>query len=106
LLSNNSKKHVEEIGTKLNVEGIHHAIKPRKKGFFNALKHMNLENNEVAVIGDQIFTDVFGGNRLNMYTILVEQIYIKDIWITKIKRPFEKYVLKKYFNSTVEVKKK
>lgn len=99
LLSNNSKKHVDETALKLDVEGIHHAIKPRKRGFLNALKQMNLKNNEVAVVGDQVFTDVFGGNRLNMYTILVEQISIKDIWITKIKRPFEKYVLKKYFNS-------
>ena len=57
---------------------------------------MNLKNVEVAVIGDQIFTDVYGGNRLNMLTILVEQIAIKDIWITKIKRPIEKYVLKCY----------
>ena len=96
LVSNNSKQRVTEIANKLSLEGIYNATKPRRKGFIQALNKMELKNTEVAVIGDQVFTDVYGGNRLNMFTILVEQIAIKDIWITKIKRPIEKYVLRRY----------
>lgn len=96
LVSNNCKERVTEISNKLSVNGIYSATKPRRKGFLEALSKMKLKNTEVVVIGDQVFTDVYGGNRLNMLTILVEQIAIKDIWITKIKRPIEKYVLRRY----------
>ena len=96
LVSNNTKQRVTEIANKLSLEGICNATKPRRKGFIEALNKMNLKNTEIAVVGDQVFTDVYGGNRLNMFTILVEQIAIKDIWITKIKRPIEKYVLRRY----------
>jgi len=96
LVSNNTKQHVSEIAKKLSLNYIYSANKPRRKGYIEALKQMKLKNVEIVVIGDQVFTDVYGGNRLNMFTILVEQIAIKDIWITKIKRPIEKYVLRRY----------
>ena len=51
----------------------------------------------VAVVGDQIFTDVLGGNRCKMFTILIEPIAEKDIWLTKVKRPIEIFIKKKYF---------
>jgi len=96
LVSNNSKQRVSEIADKLSLDYIYSATKPRRKGFIEALTKMKLKNTEIAVVGDQVFTDVYGGNRLNMLTILVEQIAIKDIWITKIKRPIEKFVLRRY----------
>lgn len=98
LLSNNTQKKVEEIANKLNVKYVYSSGKPAKKGYCRAMKLLNVKNTEIAVIGDQIFTDVYGGNRLNMHTILVEPIEVKDIWITKIKRPLENLVLTKYSN--------
>ena len=50
----------------------------------------------IAVVGDQIFTDIVGGNRCKMFTILVEPIAEKEIWITMIKRPIENAIKKKY----------
>jgi len=96
LLSNNTQKKVEAIANKLNVKCVHNSGKPAKKGYIRAIKLLNVKNTEIAAVGDQIFTDVYGGNRLNMHTILVEPIEIKDIWITKIKRPLENLVLTKY----------
>lgn len=98
LLSNNTQKKVEEIANKLKVKYVYSSGKPAKKGYCRAMKLLNVKNTEIAVIGDQIFTDVYGGNRLNMHTILVEPIEVKDIWITKIKRPLENLVLTKYGN--------
>ena len=46
--------------------------------------------------GDQIFTDVIGANRAGMYSILTKPIDEKDIFITKIKRPIEEYIIKRY----------
>jgi predicted HAD superfamily phosphohydrolase YqeG len=78
------------------VKCVHNSGKPAKKGYIRAIKLLNVKNTEIAAVGDQIFTDVYGGNRLNMHTILVKPIEIKDIWITKIKRPLENFVLTKY----------
>ena len=50
----------------------------------------------IAAVGDQIFTDVIGANRCKMYSILVKPISEKDIFITKIKRPLENLVIKRY----------
>ena len=48
------------------------------------------------MIGDQIFTDVFGGNNVGVNTVLVEPIDSKEKVVSKVKRPFEK-LLKKFF---------
>jgi len=98
LLSNNTQKKVEEIANKLNIKYIYNSGKPGKKGYLKAMKLLNVKNTEIATVGDQIFTDVYGGNRLNMHTILVEPIEVKDLLITKVKRPLEKLVLTKYMN--------
>ena len=60
------------------------------------IEQLDLENQNIAVVGDQIFTDVIGANRCNMFPILVEPIAKKDIWITALKRPIENLVIKKY----------
>ena len=96
LLSNNTQKKVEEIANKLNVKYVYSSGKPGRKGYIRAMKLLNVKNTEIVAVGDQIFTDVYGGNRLNMHTILVEPIEVKDLLITKIKRPLEKLVLTKY----------
>jgi len=46
--------------------------------------------------GDQIFTDIIGANRSNMYSILTKSIDEKEIFITKIKRPIEEAIIKRY----------
>ena len=48
---------------------------------------------ETIFVGDQLFTDVFGGNRANMYTILVKQINEKEEIQIVLKRYLEKIVL-------------
>lgn len=94
----NSNKHekVKEVAEKLELEYIYFGIKPLKRGFKKAKKMLDLENNEIAAVGDQIFTDVLGANRMKMFSILVEPIEEKDIFITLIKRPIENYIKKQY----------
>ena len=70
-----------------------------KKGFKKAQKMLGLENREIAAVGDQIFTDVIGANRMKMFSILVEPIEEKDIWVTQVKRPIENYIKKKYLKT-------
>jgi predicted HAD superfamily phosphohydrolase YqeG len=64
---------------------------------------MDLNYNQVTVIGDQIFTDVLGGNRLNLHTILVNPINRKEFFFTRLVRLVEKFVMKRFlqwFNKT------
>lgn len=97
ILSNtNQIKKVEKVAKILDLEYIYFAHKPNKKGFYKAQKLLDLKVEEIATVGDQIFTDVLGGNRVGMYTILTKPIDDRDIVLTKIKRPFEKMVVKKY----------
>ena len=37
-----------------------------------------------------------GGNRMGMYTILTKPLDKKDIFITRVKRPLEKIIIKMY----------
>ena len=97
ILSNTNKvKKVEKVAKILNLEYIYFAHKPSKKGFIKAKNILNLDAKNIASVGDQVFTDVWGAHRVGMYSILTKPIDKRDIIITKIKRPFEKIVIKKY----------
>lgn len=96
ILSNsNNKQKVEKVAEKLGIEYIMVARKPCKCGFKKALDLLDLEAENVAVIGDQVFTDVLGANRMNMISIYVEPINDKEYWYTKWKRPIEAFILSK-----------
>lgn len=97
ILSNTNKvKKVEKVAKILDLEYIYFAHKPNRKGFYKAQKLLRLNAEEIATVGDQIFTDVLGGNRVGMFTILTKPIDKRDILLTRIKRPFEKVVIKRY----------
>jgi len=97
ILSNTNKVNkVKKVADILNLEYEYFAHKPSKKGFKKAKEILKLEEKNIAVVGDQIFTDVLGGKRSNMQTILTKPIDKRDILITRIKRPLEKIVIKKY----------
>jgi predicted HAD superfamily phosphohydrolase YqeG len=57
---------------------------------------------ETAVVGDQIFTDVLGGNRLGLLTILVMPISPKEFISTQLVRKLERMVLR-YLKISQEV---
>lgn len=97
ILSNTNKVHkVKKVADILKLEYLYFAHKPNKKGFNRAKEILKLEPQNIAVVGDQIFTDVLGGNKSKMFTILTKPIDTRDILITKVKRPFENLVIKKY----------
>lgn len=96
IVSNAVRRRVEKLSRQLDIPAIHQALKPAKRAFITAVEKMDTTCEQVAVAGDQIFTDIYGGNRLNMYTILVEPITRKDFVFVKIKRLAEKFVLNRY----------
>lgn len=94
ILSNsNNKNKVKKVADTLKLTYIMVAKKPCKSGFKKAIKLLDLPNENIAVIGDQVFTDVLGANRMNMTSIYVEPINTKEYWYTKWKRPIETFIL-------------
>jgi len=105
ILSNsNNYKKVQEVAKRLNIEQYSKfGMKPLKRGFKKAQRELNLNSYEIAVIGDQIFTDVIGANRMRMHSILVDPIMEKDIFITLLKRPIEIAIKKKILRNNQPV---
>ena len=96
LTNTNKKGKVEKVASKLGIPYKYFAMKPLKRGFKYIEKTTGIPAKNIAVVGDQIFTDVLGGNRCNMFTILVDQIDItKDYWYTAWKRPIENRIKNK-----------
>lgn len=96
LVSNNSSgERISLIAEKLGIPSLHRAAKPTKNAFLRALKLLESTPERTAVIGDQIFTDVLGGNRMGMLTVLVDPISPSEFPGTKIMRFFEKVLSKR-----------
>lgn len=95
LLSNSLHGRVNGIADILQVEAVPASIKPRKKAFRRAMHKLALAPGEIVVIGDQIFTDIFGGNRVGLKTILVEPICQQELIWTRFFRKVEKLILAK-----------
>ena len=97
ILSNSNKtEKIKKVANLLKIEYIQFATKPLKRGFKKAQRKLDLNPENIAVVGDQIFTDVIGANRSKMHSILVEPLAEKDLFLTKFKRPLENLVIKKY----------
>lgn len=95
IFSNATKKRLEPFKNGLVVDCSYLSKKPSKRKFLKVLKMFGYDLSETAIIGDQLFTDIFGGNRVGIKTILVNPMSDKDLFVTKIFRFFEKGQYKK-----------
>ncbi|MGM0413898.1 MAG: YqeG family HAD IIIA-type phosphatase [Bacillota bacterium] len=88
-VSNTIPERVEFVGDYFNKPAYGYAAKPFRFAFNKAINHLKLPNEKIAIIGDQIFTDILGGNLTGFMTILVEPIEKNDFFLTKFFRWFE-----------------
>lgn len=93
IVSNNNEKRVKAFSNPLGIPFIFEARKPLTKAFKRALRNMGLKKDEVVMIGDQLLTDVLGGNRIGLHTILVVPVAQTDGLFTKINRKVERRIL-------------
>ncbi|MGO4109958.1 YqeG family HAD IIIA-type phosphatase [Paenibacillus sp. YAF4_2] len=94
IVSNNNKTRVSKFANPLGIPFIHAARKPANKSFNKALSVLGLPVEQTVVLGDQMLTDVLGGNRMGLYTILVTPIAPADEGImTRVNRRIERFVL-------------
>ena len=91
IFSNASRRRRAPFKKVLNVDCLARAGKPRKRNFLKVLKLFNYELSDVAIVGDQLYKDILGGNKIGIKTILVNPMSLDDMIITKyIFRPLEK----------------
>lgn len=101
-----SEKTVKRISKELGVKYFYKASKPSTKGFRKVCeKFPEISKKEILMIGDQLFTDIWGGNRFNINTILVRRINKREIWLSRIKRPIERIILNHYYNKEENAEK-
>ncbi len=94
VVSNNKhKRRVAVVAEKLGIPFVFRATKPRGRAFRAGMKILGTGTKDTAVIGDQLFTDILGGNRLGLYTILVLPISNHEFVGTRFLRQMEKLLI-------------
>jgi len=92
VLTNNYTRRATEVADRLKIPIIKAAFKPSPAAFRGALRVMSLPAAQVAVVGDQLFTDVLGGKLAGMRAILVEPLSAREFFTTKFVRWLERPV--------------
>ena len=96
VLSNSKKARIEPFAARIGLPFISLGCKPLPSGYLRGVKALGENRKNVAIVGDQIFTDVFGGNVVGVKTILLTPIKLEDGWSFKVRRRLEKKLYKKY----------
>lgn len=90
IASNSSKTgKVSRIASKLDIPYFYLSFKPLLRGLKKAKKELNLDSKHIAEVGDQLFTDVVGANRMKMFSILTTPLVGEKHFVSKIKRKIE-----------------
>lgn len=95
IISNNNRERVKFFSEPLGTPFVFSAKKPLSRAFKTVARRMELSKDEIVVVGDQLLTDVLGGNIAGFYTILVVPIVQTDGKMTKINRMIERRILKR-----------
>lgn len=103
VLSNSERFRVEPFAARIGLPFVSSACKPLPTGYLKGVKALGEKRKNVAIVGDQIFTDVLGGNTTGVKTILLTPIKPEDGWSFKVRRKLEKKLYKKYGFDKIEV---
>ena len=103
ILSNSKQARVEPFAAKINLPFISMELKPLPFKFSSARKLLGTKRREIAIVGDQIFTDTLGGNLYGVTTILLDPIKLESSKSFKFKRKIERAVYKIYKIKNTEV---
>lgn len=90
IVSNNLGGRVGTISRALRIPAASGALKPFRRAYARALEILGTESGETALIGDQLFTDILGGNLAGFHTILVDPIGKREFPTTRVVRWFER----------------
>ena len=106
IYSNSNKKRVMKVAEKLDLEYMYYAGKPFRGKFDRIIKKYEYNQSEIAIVGDQLLTDVLFGNKVGITTILVNPLSLKDRFFTKFNRYRERKIFKKLYKNNLFTKGK
>ena len=92
IMSNSPKYRIEPFKTYLGVDACAFSLKPRKDKYIKIMERFKYKSSEIAAIGDQLITDIWGANRLDITSILVNPLTEKDYSMTLINRLLERII--------------
>ncbi len=95
IVSNSTKHRIEPFKNELMVDACAFSLKPRKNKYVYIMDKFKYKHTEVAAIGDQLLTDVYGANRLDLTSVLVNPLSEKDYTVTFFNRLVEKVIYNK-----------
>ncbi len=95
--SNNFKRRVRPFARKLGLGFVAMSCKPFPIGLSRAVRQFGLPRRSVAIVGDQVFTDVVGGNLEGVQTILVSPYVLETNVFWRLRRALEKPVIRRYY---------
>lgn len=95
IASNNIKPRVRRISNYLGVHSFYSVVKPTKRLKRLLDKEIGNDFTKMAIIGDQIVTDIYLGNKLDILSVLVDPMGDKDMFITYFNRWLEKRIMKR-----------
>lgn len=95
IFSNSPNRRLKPFGDILGVKYSYSSRKPSKKKFVEFIDNSKYDLGEIAIIGDQLLTDILGGNNVGITTILTDPLTKKDMIFTKFNRCIEKSIIKK-----------
>ena len=101
-ISNNDEERVKTFNEEIGNPYIYRAGKPSKSGFVRGMELMESSPENTFLVGDQLFTDVWGASNAGIYCILVKPIHPKEKWTIVLKRVLEKVVMVFYKRSKKE----
>lgn len=108
ILSNNWASRVDGFAKKLHLPYVSAAVKPFTWRYPKALRILNLPKSQVAMVGDQVYTDIVGGNAFGVRTVLVEAFSIEEegAALMRMKRKAEQKILEEVRENHIEGKVK
>ena len=101
LLSNNNARRLAAFNESMRLPGASMAAKPFTKALKRMMAKMEVDPHETAIIGDQLFADVWCGKRAGIITVLVKPISEKEVITVRLKRGLERRILKRYYTQTL-----
>ncbi len=96
VLSNSREERSRVFCKSMDIPYVYRAGKPGIGGLKRLIDKLGVDKNSCLIAGDQIFTDVWCGNRYGIYSVLIKQVSPKDEWITKPKRGIERVIVNMY----------
>ena len=95
IISNSPKKRVEPFKDLLGIDSSYLSFKPLKRKYLKAMEIYHFKTSQIACIGEGLLTDIWGANRMEFLSILVNPIAKSDYAISKMSRFIEPAIYKR-----------